>query len=127
MTKQELHAALNLHAKIQRLRAQLNDLRQSLGKPPEVRVHGGVGVSTATIAADMSSEVAELERRLEIEQVVIQRHIDKCHLDDIERKLMILRYVKCYPWAQVSIAMGYVDRHLYRLHRDAINKSVNVS
>lgn len=133
MTKQELHAALDIHAKIQRLRARLNDLRQSLGKPPEVRVQGGVGASTATIAADMSSEVAELERQLEIEQVVIQRHLDKCQLSDTERKLMSLRYVECWDFNSIGVRLGYSDRdgiatsQIFRMHRTAKKMIVNDS
>lgn len=120
MTNQELHAALDLSNKIQRLTDRLNDIRQSLGKAPEVRVQGGQGVSTAQIAADLSEEVSELEEQFKIEQVVIQRYIDKCSLDDTERKLMTLRYVKCYPWKDIETALCYSRSHTYQMHINAL-------
>ena len=127
MTKKELHAALDLHAKIQRLRARLSDLGYVNCKAPEVRVQGGCAVSAGQIAAELSGEITELEKKLEFEQEYIRRHLDKCQLNEIERKLMVLRYVRCFSWGQVCDATGYVDRHIYRIHKGAVNKSVGVS
>lgn len=127
MTKQELHAALDIHTKIQRLRARLSDLEYVNCKAPEVRVQGGCAVSVGQIAAELSGEITELEGKLKIEQVVIQRHLDKCPLDDTARKLMALRYVECRPFKLIKVSLGYEDAQMYRIHNAAKNMIVDDS
>lgn len=124
MTTQELHTALHISTKIRRLEAQQEDIRQSLGKAPEVRVQGGRGVSVAQIAADLAEEIAELRHELEIEKTIIQRCIDKCGYDNTEHKLMTLHYVKCYPWHMVFKALGYAHAQGFRIRNEALKKMI---
>lgn len=133
MTLPELNAALDLTRKIERLQGRLDDLRQSLGHAPEVRVQSSVGVSTAQIAAELAEDIGELERKREIERVIIQRYIDKLDLGDPHSKIIALRYVGCRPHAQVAISVGYSGcdgmptRQYWRLHDDARKTAVGDS
>ena len=133
MTISELNAALDLTRKIERLQERLGDLRQSLGHAPEVRVQSSVGVSTAQIAAEIAEEIGELERKREIERVIIQRYIDKLNLDEARQKIMRLRYVGCRPHAQVAMSVGYSGgdglptRQYWRMHDESRKTAVGGS
>lgn len=122
MTKEELQAALDIYDKIQRLRESLSNIEHSLGKSPEVRVQGGVGVSAGQQAAEKAEEITELEKQLEIERVVIQRFIDKCSFSDVERKIMILRYVTCLPFKLIQKRIGYERTRTFDYHKNALEK-----
>ena len=130
MTHDELCAALILTRKIDRLQASLDDLRESGGlRSPKMseRVQGGASVGVGQIAVEIAAEIEDLEQQRRIEQAVIGRHLEKCLLDDTERKVMRLRYVECLPWKIIKSAMGYEIAHVYRLHDKAKNMIVNDS
>lgn len=128
LTEQELNAALDLTRKIERLQGRLDDLRETggVGSPgASAPVQGGCGtVSAGQIAAELEIEIADLRKRREIEQIVIQRYIDKSDLEDVERKLMLLRYVDCRPWTPLATSLGYSRSHVLLLHRNAIKKII---
>lgn len=130
MTKKELHAALDIQAKIQRLREGLSNIEQSLGKSPDVRVQGGCAVSAGQLAAEKIEEITAAEKQLEIEQVIIQRYLDKSPIDDAERKIMELHYVRCLQWysadkddkCTVAKVTSYSKSRLYQLRQSALQK-----
>lgn len=95
MTKKELHAALDLHARIQRLKMRLSDLGYVNCKVPEVRVQGGSPIAAGQQAAEISDEISELEDQLKVEQVIVQRFLDKYPINSIERQVMELHFVHC--------------------------------
>lgn len=129
MTKKELHAALDLHNKIQRLQGRLKDLGYVNCKVPEVRVQGGCAVSAGQQAAEIADEISELEKQLHDEQVIIQRYIDRCQLDDTEKKVMELHFVCCYPWHSdkdevytVSNRLNYSKSRLHQIYQAVLQK-----
>lgn len=122
LTHDELNAALALHRKLDRLRGRLEDLEATGGvraAGSAAPVQGGGSVTQAQVAAELSQEIGELARQLEIEQTIIRRALEKIPLDELERKLMVLRYVECWPWRVVGTLTGYAESHLYRLHQAA--------
>lgn len=125
MTHDELNAALSLQRKIDRLQARLDDLRQTGGvggTGTNTPVQGGSGVFAGQIASEKEDEIAELQKQLEIERVIIQRYLDKSDLQDDEKRFMAFRYVKCWKWEVVAIYIGYTKRHTLRLHEQILKK-----
>jgi len=131
LTKEELNAALSLTRKIDRLQARLDDLRQTGGlKSPSSNtpVQGGTGtMGVGELVAELSQEIEELKKQREIERVVIGRYLQKLPLEDVEHKLMTLRYVDCYPFKAVGARIGYADRQMYRIHDKAKKLAVDGS
>ena len=124
MTIEELNAALVIKKKINRLKGDLEDKRTSCGKIPEIRVQGKSGTSAAQLAAELSEEITVLEKKLEIEQEIIRRQLEKVDLDETERKLMVLRYVRCYQWEDIKTVLCYTVRWMFTIHEGARNKAL---
>ena len=130
MTNDELNAALSIDRKIQRLQARLDDLRSTGGvggKGDNTPVQGSASVFAGQIAAELAQEIAELKGKLVIEKEIIRREINKMELSDVERKLMMLRYVECRPWHWTAASMGYSPRRVYQLHDEAKKIAVGCS
>lgn len=125
VTHDELNAALALNRKLDRLRGRLEDLEATGGvraAGSAAPVQGGGSVTQAQVAAELSQEIGELARQLEIEQTIIRRALDKIPLDELERKLMVLRYVECWPWRAVAKRIGYEPSRTYDHHKSALKK-----
>ncbi|MEA5010438.1 MAG: hypothetical protein VB100_01790 [Angelakisella sp.] len=120
MTTEELNAALNIAKKIKRLQAQLDDIHitgipgSTGGNSP---VQGGSKLSAAVVAAELTSEIESLQDKLRLEQAIIARYIGKKDLEVVERRLLMLRYVKCLEWGNVARCLGYSLSHTFRLHQ----------
>ena len=50
--------------------------------------------------------------------------IDLLENDDLSR-LLILRYVQETPWDDIAAEMGFCERHIYRLHKAAVEELDN--
>lgn len=130
MTKEELGAALDIKKKLTRLENRLADLEATGGVRTSLQSGGGGGGKSgdaAVIAAELSNEIAELRKKLEIEQEIVRRALDKVAFDDMERKIMMLRYVYCKPWGYIKKVLGYADRQTYRIHSEAKKMAVDGS
>jgi hypothetical protein len=121
MTYQELCAALNLTRKIDRLRARRDEIRESYGHAPDVRVQGGRGVSAAQTVSELSDEIDKLGKQRDLEAEIIRRYIGKLQLDELETKVLVMRYVECRPWHLVGAGTGYSERRVFQIH-DAAKK-----
>lgn len=125
MTTEELNAALTLSHKIERLQASLDAIRATggiSGTSTNTPVQGGTGVFTGQVAVEIEQEIAELRELLRIEQEIIRREIAKMELSNVERKLMLLRYVECRPWESIKDSIGYSRSQTFKLHTDVIEK-----
>lgn len=126
MSECELRAALDLMHRIHRLQEGLEDLRRSGGvRSPRASepIRGGPGaVPPGQIAAERAEEIAQLEKELEVEREIIRRYIVKQDLDELEQRVMLLRYVDCRPWEQVAQTVSYSVRHVIRIGDCAIQK-----
>lgn len=126
MTAKELNAALTLQRKIDRLQARLDDLRQTGGvggTASNTPVQGGAGVFVGQIIAECSEELAKLQEQLRDEQAIIRRFLQKVEFSDVERKLMMLRYVECRPWRLVEMSLGYSHSRTMYIHSDILKKT----
>lgn len=125
LTYKELKAALDLQERIDRLAEQMEKneavggLKAARGSAP---VQGGNSVSSTQTAAEIPEEIRELEGRLRIEQAIIHRCLEKMPFTELERKLMILRYVECKPWKDVADRIGYGPSRTYDYHKSALKK-----
>lgn len=119
MTTDELNAALTLTRKIDRLQARLNDLRQTGGLGSigtDTPVQGGTGsIGAGQLAAELAQEIDSLKSQRAIEQEIIRRYISKLNLDEVERKVANLRYIRCLPWKEIEISIGYARAQTYRI------------
>ena len=129
MTEKELNAAREIHNKIKRLQNKLDDLRETGGvSSPDLfatPVQGGAGpISAGQVAAELTQEISALIKKWEIEREIIRRELTKAPLDELGRKLLILRYVDCLPWWLVATSIGYSKPHTFLLHRKALKNII---
>ncbi len=130
MTSIELEAAIILSKRLYRLKGKLEDLKltggigSAYGNTP---VQGGGCVSPVQLAAELEIDIISLERQLEIEQEIIRRYLEKLPYDEVSRKLMLLRYVRCYEFKDIRERLGYSDRRVYQIHAEAKKIAVDCS
>ena len=69
---------------------------------------------------DLEREIAELD----LERKSLIAKIDLLENEDLSR-LLLLRYVQEAPWDDIAAEMGFCERHIYRLHRAAVEELDN--
>jgi DNA-directed RNA polymerase specialized sigma24 family protein len=130
MTGEELKAALNIKRRLNRLREQLADLEATGGvscAAPSAPVMGGAAVSPGQIAAELTDEIAELQKQLTVEREIIRRALAKAALDDVERKVMEKRYVECWGWRDIGKLLAYCRSTLMEKHAAAFAKITDIA
>ena len=71
------------------------------------------GISDVLTKAD-AAKLNVSARRAEVEAAIAQLP------DERHRKVMRLRYLSGYSWSRVADVCGYGERHVRRLHREAL-------
>lgn len=69
---------------------------------------------------DLEMEITKLAE----ERKALIAKIDLLENDDLSR-LLILRYVQETPWDVIAAEMGFCERHIYRLHKAAVEELDN--
>ena len=69
---------------------------------------------------DLEMEITKLAE----ERKALIAKIDLLENDDLSR-LLILRYVQETPWDDIATEMGFCERHIYRLHKAAVEELDN--
>lgn len=69
---------------------------------------------------DLEMEITKLAE----ERKALIAKIDLLENDDLS-KLLILRYVQETPWDDIAVEMGFCERHIYRLHKAAVEELDN--
>ena len=69
---------------------------------------------------DLEIEITKLAE----ERKALIAKIDLLENDDLSR-LLILRYVQETPWDDIAAEMGFCERHIYRLHKAAVEELDN--
>lgn len=69
---------------------------------------------------DLEREIEELD----LERKTLIAKIDLMENEDLSR-LLLLRYVQEAPWDDIAAEMGFCERHIYRLHRAAVEELDN--
>lgn len=66
--------------------------------------------------ADASRKIAEMKEQLLEAEIYLEQQINIEVTDITARALLILRYVHCKCFQEISEIMGYSESHIYRLH-----------
>lgn len=126
ITKKELRRIITLHRQIARGREQLEYLNEKATSIPSGISDGeriqrtrdndaGKYIEAATdLARELSTAEADLEA-LQVNAATFIRTIEH----PLAKKVMTMRYMNCYRWEEISELLGYVDRYLRQLERDA--------
>lgn len=125
MTYEQLCAALALTRRIDRLKERRGEWRDPDGSARSMlrtRVQGGRAVSAAQAAAEITDEIEAMETRREALREDIRRYVDGQPLDELERRVVLLRHVECRPWALAAYRLGYTCRHVLRIYGRALQK-----
>ncbi len=87
---------------------------------------GGDKVSSAAISsADLAAEIEEKTGEYERLQREIGQKIARIENRDY-RLLLELRYLNFNPWHIIAWKMSYDERHIYRLHNQALKKYAEI-
>lgn len=109
-------AVRNLTDEIEAQEAMLQGESISAIRYGDDRISGGAGELTATEAAaerriKLEGHVADMRMRRDEMELTI-RAVDRSFemLDDVEARIVRLRYVDCHTWWQVARTTGYTER-----------------
>lgn len=124
MTRSELGAALVIRSELTRLENSLADIQATGGIKSSARngTRTGGRKDKGQVAAELAEEIAELRKELEIEQEIIRRKMEEAPLEKDERKVLLLRYVKCLKWAEIYQLLGYSKSRTLYYHEKAMEK-----
>lgn len=134
MTKEQLRAYRDIKRERDDLRDKINNLEGKLYAPGTQRLdgqpRGGSGHSDEwrDSLIDEKNELyilyKEKETQLSAAVLEIERAIDS--LAPRQRTLMRLYYIDGLTWEEVAVKMGYVWRHVHRIHGEALEILKNI-
>lgn len=122
MTQAELKEPFSLNEKIERLQSSLDEIHETGGvgaRKFEIVVREKERKSIEEQAIELSSEIDELKSKLKDQQIKIQKTIDRLELSEIEKKVLMMRYVDCKKWKYISMRIGYSEGRTMVFHRRA--------
>lgn len=126
ITRDEIRRIPKLHKSIERDREQLLYLYEKATCIPSLNIHERVQTSPTNqsnkyidAAVDLADEIREKQTELEELQVRASLFIETVD-DDLTKRMLRMRYIKCYTWETVGDLLGYVPRWLMRLEAEAI-------
>ena len=126
ITREEIRYIPRLHKLIERDREQLVYLQEKATCIPSLQIHERVQTSPSNqsnkyvdAAVDLAKEISEKESQLEELQIRAALFIETVD-DELTRKVLRMRYIKCYTWETAGELLGYVPRWLMRLEAEAI-------
>ena len=132
MTEQELNAVRDLSKQIADLERYVSNLRKRAanitpdldGMPRRTGVISRVELLALEIV-DCEKELEELKGKLVSVGGNLLAHITK-HVPDLnQRTVLILRYISCMRFRDISFELDKSDARIYQIHRDAL-KTLNV-
>jgi len=128
MTKAQLRAYRDIKRERNQLRDKINELEAELYSPGTQRLdgqpRGGSGHSDERRDGqiDKKNELYALYREKEAQLAAAALEIEEAidSLGPRERTLMRLYYIDGLTWEEVAVKMGYVWRHVHRIHGEAL-------
>lgn len=90
------------------------------GMPHNPRSDSSPMASAICRKVDLEIEITKLAE----ERKALIAKIDLLENDDLSR-LLILRYVQETPWDDIAAEMDFCERHIYRLHKAAVEELDN--
>lgn len=132
--KEYLQQAYRINRKIKLDTEKLAAARSALyGKTARYDSDGSKPVSCGNVTESAVLRVMELEERLnrEIDELTAMRQEIELTVnavpDEVQREILTRRYLLYQKWEVIAAEMGYSERHIRRLHGDALrNMSLNV-
>lgn len=129
MTAQELYKVRELRNKILATTRHLESLRISASNLVPV-LDGMPHARNATSRVEKISlniienenELTALREEFDAEAAKLADKIKAAPLKPQEREILILRYVACERFRDISFQTGYSDAHVFYLHRSAVDK-----
>ena len=120
ITLEELRSIPHIYKQSQKKREQLLFLKEKATAVPSPQGRDGdrVQVSPSNNANKYSDEAADLNREIiddEIKLIALQREAEifiRTVEDRRAKKILRMRYIKCYTWDEVAELTGYVVRTL---------------
>lgn len=131
MTGQELNCVRELNSKIREielhlttLRSRADDITPKLDGLPHASTIRSQVESLALKIVEESLQLDELHSRIVSEAANLTKEICRLVSDPQERSVMILRYVSCMRFRDISFRLGKSDATIFRLHHDALAKLI---
>lgn len=132
ITRDELRQIPQLHKDIIRKKEQLIYLEEKatsipsvMPDPNKVQTSPNNNVNKYSDAAvDLAKEICEDEARLHKLQSKASLFIIKLptgtETEKLTRKVMTMRYLRCYTWEEIADLTGYVVRWVQQIERDIV-------
>lgn len=132
ITKEELREIPQLHKDIKRKQEQLLYLREKatsipsiMPDPNKVQTSPSNNVNKYSDAAvDLAKEIWEDEARLHTLQSGASLFIMKLptgtETEKLTRRVMTMRYLRCYTWEEIADLTGYVVRWVQQIEWDIV-------
>ena len=70
---------------------------------------------------ELEEELKDLKAKRDKAIVEVTEIINKLE-DEIQRKLMELRYIDCMQWKEIASIMNYSDKHIFYVRNKALKK-----
>ncbi len=85
-------------------------------------MHSSSGAPFEALIAKVAREERKIVKRIDRLVSLKSRIIEQINqIDNADYRLILeLRYLHYYRWDQISDKIGYVERHVYRLHGQAL-------
>lgn len=125
--KEYLRQAYLLDQRIEAKLFQLQSLKELALKCTSVMTgmphspnHGGSRLEdTITKIVDMQAEINnDIDRLVDLKQEISERI---AALDNPQQQaILMMRYIGCKNWAEISVELGYNLRYVYRVHSEAL-------
>lgn len=129
MTEQELYKARELRNRILALMRHSESLRLSasnlvpvLDGMPHARNATSRVENISLKIIENEKELATLREEFDAEAAKLADKIKNAPLSPQEREVLILRYVACERFRDISFQTHYSDAHVFHLHRSAVDK-----
>ena len=126
ITREEIRYIPRLHKLIERDKEQLVYLQEKATCIPSLQIHERVQTSPTNqsnkyvdAATDLAREITDKEDELAELQSRATLFIETVD-DELTRKVLRMRYLKCYTWETVGDLLGYAPRWVMRLEAEAI-------
>ena len=131
MTIAELNEVRDLRAELNReldrqrsLEDAINSLTSLIDGLPRSHNSTSRTERLATLLVDTSEIIRDLNERIITATVALTEKIFRTDLSNVERDILIQRYVKCLSFKRVASEINLSIDYIFRLHRSALKKTV---
>lgn len=131
MTIAELNEVRDLRAELNReldrqrsLEAAIDGLTSMIDGLPRSQSSTSRTEKLATLLVDTSEIIRRLNERIITASVALTEKIFAADLSNVERDILIQRYVKCLSFKRMASEINLSTDYVFRLHRSALKKTV---